>query len=61
LAKNLTTAFGLVGLYTNTESVISHLPTFFTEGGLITKEPAVGDDDDIVRPVPPLPIKKLPP
>ena len=50
------TAFGFVGLYTNIESVISHLPTFFTEG-FITKE-VIDDDmvapvDHIVAPVPP--------
>jgi len=59
LAKNLTTAFGFVGLYTNIESVISHLPTFFTEGGFITKVLAIGDDDVIVVPVKPLTDKEL--
>jgi len=53
------TAFGFVGLYTNIESVISHLPTFFTEGGFITKVLAIGDDDVIVVPVKPLTDKEL--
>jgi hypothetical protein len=56
LAKNLTTAFGFVRIYTNIEFVISHLPTFFASG-LKTKELITGDAVNEPIPTPPLEIR----